>query len=520
MEIRRLQNRNDADNECAGFNILKFSAPETKTASYQPMHWVFCVDRSGSMETIGSKDGKSRMDHVKTTLTRIVEYLVQLCKNTVRTYLIDIVWFNEGISTTSFILNTDTDTSHFIGEIKNMTAKGMTNMSVAIKKASQLITATPMRTTKTTMVLLSDGEITAGVSDTAYLSQFINECVSVLGRDFTSVFVGYGTEQSSRLLTTLSKTPNGEYHCVESVEGAGVVYGEIVHSAIFESVKNLVIEVSGGQIYDYEKNTWDSTLVVGKVASGSTRVWHLRDVEGESLVVRSSLDYSFMQENGCDTWEHSVIECSTQQEPVSGEKDKECYRYYLRQQVLEMLAEAKECTEDMHYLARRYAPPPAPRYRRQMAQNILDDYEVDDQPRGVSLYDVPPPVLSPIGLTGRDPEPLPDTPAQALRKRVNAKLDEIKSYIVQDGDDSGMLGSLCDDLYVCYLALNSTKGLTYIIARQTSQGNQRAYNATGIDGLDYDNDDMGTQHEMSSNMVSPYASQQVGAVIMEVSQRF
>jgi hypothetical protein len=61
-----------------------------------------------------------------------------------------------------------------------------------------------------------------------------------------------------------------------------------------------------------------------------------------------------------------------------------------------------------------------------------------------------------------------------------------------------------------HINMNSKDGLTCIITRQTSQGNQRVYNATGMD----------TQQEMSVNMVSTYESQQVGAVIREVSQSY
>lgn len=490
MEIKRLQNRSDTDNGCNGFNILKFSVPETTIASFHPMHWVFCVDRSGSMETIGSKDDKSRMEHVKTTLVRIVEYLKQQCRDTARTHLVDIVWFNGEVSTTSFIVDAKAHTTPFIGEINSMTASGLTNMSAAIKKATQMITSPLIRTTKTAMIVLSDGEITAGDSEPTYLAQWINKCVEVLGQDFSPVFVGYGTEQSSSLLIALSKTPNGEYHCVESVEGAGIVYGEIVHSALYESVKNLIIEVSGGEIYNYEKNEWVSSLIVGKVSSGSSRVWHLRDVPGENLVVRSSL-HRFEMKNGRDSWQHLTTECATQLEPEYGSIDKECYNYYLRQQVLEMLAEAKECTEDVY--------------------NVSDDIEL----LALSMLYTPAQTLSSIRQLSSDEE---QDPVQMLRKRILDKLREIKAYIAQESDDTGMLGSLCDDLYVCSLALNSNIGLTYILARQTSQGNQRAYSATGIDGLDISNLD--AQHVMSPSMVSPYASQQVDTVIREVSQTY
>ncbi len=81
MEIRRLRNAlNDThDDSRAGFSILKFNAPERDIISVDPMRWVFCVDRSGSMSLISEKDNKSRLDHVKSTLIKIVEYLKDLC---------------------------------------------------------------------------------------------------------------------------------------------------------------------------------------------------------------------------------------------------------------------------------------------------------------------------------------------------------------------------------------------------------------------------------------------------------
>lgn len=513
MEIKRLYNRNE-ENAANGFSILKYSSPESDMISTQPMHWVLCVDRSGSMETIGSKDQRSRMDHVKATVVRIVEYLKQLCEGTTRVYYVDVVWFNGEVTTTSITVDKLTDLSEFISEVNSVGAAGLTNMSAAIKKASSMIMeAAPI---KSAMVLLSDGEITAGVSDPQYLIQWVNECADALKTDFAPVFVGYGTEQSSSLLMTLSRVPNGEYHCVESVEGASIVYGEIVHGVLYESIKNLNIEVQGGQIYNFEKNSWESSLHVGKVAAGASRVWHLRESGEEPLSVNATYDTLTVGEGSDkDSWIQESVSCATVEEPAVGASDKECYRYFLRQEVLELLAEAKEYTENMHERMKRNTPPPAPRVRRQDA-GVLPAYsDIEYGAQHQDLFD-PPPVLSPIRIAGREAVKEEKTPGQKLREKLMVKLGQIKEYIAAEGDDTGMLGALCDDLYICSLALKSSRGLTYIIARQTSQGLQRAYNATGMDDLEEDEDD--GAHEISNSMVSPYASQRLGAVIREVSQ--
>ena len=174
----------------------------------------------------------------------------------------------------------------------------------------------------------------------------------------------------------------------------------------------------------------------------------------------------------------------------------------------------------MHNLFRRNTPPPAPRLRRQPI-NQLNTLSIQSQDIDVDLFE-PAPTLSPIrmnenGVSFESPRPPVPTPAQLLKKKLLDKMDEIKAYIIQDGDETGILGALCDDLYICSIALKSSRGLTYILARQTSQGNQRAYNALGVDDLEDDSD---TDHQLSDNMVSPYASQQVGEVIRGVSQPF
>ena len=517
MEIRRLQNSSDPDNGSLGFNILKFKAPDSTVISLQPMHWVFCVDRSGSMCTLGSKDNKSRLDHVKSTLVRIVEYLYSLCNGTSRNYIIDVVWFNGDILTSHIKIDNNAVIEPFIKEINEVTATGMTNMSAAINKANKIIMQSSAAI-KSTLVVLSDGEITAGVSDPNYILEFINECYDKLSQNFTPVFVGYGTEQSSSLLSTLSNTPNGEYHCVESVEGAGIVYGEIVHNTLYECIKDMKIDVFGCQIYDYEKNAWVSSLAVGKIASGANRVWHLRESQDEeNSLVGAKASFNIIQiGDTSDNWLYTSVLSGSVIYPESGSIDLECQRYYLRQQVLELLAESKEYTQDRHERIRRNTPPPAPRIRRQRGNQSSSVF--DSQISDVDLFE-PPPRLSPIRFASDSESVTSEAPSlhpgQVLREKLLSKMKEIKDYmrIVNDGTD--MLGSLCDDLYICALALKSNRGLTYILARQTSQGNQRAYNALGVADLE---DDQNINHQMSANMVSPYASQQVGEVIRGVSQ--
>ena len=58
-----------------------------------------------------------------------------------------------------------------------------------------------------------------------------------------------------------------------------------------------------------------------------------------------------------------------------------------------------------------------------------------------------------------------------------------EDYIKNHGDEKGLLMNLADDLYITLQSLTHRNGLHYIVARQTSQGRQRAYNPVGVNEL-------------------------------------
>ena len=70
---------------------------------------------------------------------------------------------------------------------------------------------------------------------------------------------------------------------------------------------------------------------------------------------------------------------------------------------------------------------------------------------------------------------------------------------------------------ICFITIESLErphGLTNIIARQTSQGTQRAYNTCNAD----DFNDTLSQHTVSDSYTSPYAAPSAAQCIRSISQ--
>ena len=99
--------------------------------------------------------------------------------------------------------------------------------------------------------------------------------------------------------------------------------------------------------------------------------------------------------------------------------------------------------------------------------------------------------------------------------RLDSKLAFVKQKLRDMSIESkaaGILQMLTDDLFIAAESLDRPSGLTNIIARQTSQGTQRAYNT--VNAADFNDD----SHMVSASLTSPYAPPGTAACIRSISQ--
>lgn len=254
-----------------GFITLKV---KNSTPCFSKCNIVGTIDRSGSMQDI-CKDSKTKMQHIHHTLKNIVEYLKN--ENSMQSF-ISLYGFDNDIATICENQQVDTEfQNNFPLLLKKLYPAGLTNIKLAIDKASDVCKKLnesnhddALKTTKTIHLHLTDGNITVG----EYNPQKIAD--SIYTDNCTNAFMGYGTEHSSLLLQTLAEKENGQYHFIDSLENAGMVYGEILHSCIYEQINSIQLNITNGLIYDYKTNTWKQTVTIPSMAADQTRTLHIK----------------------------------------------------------------------------------------------------------------------------------------------------------------------------------------------------------------------------------------------------
>ena len=99
----------------------------------------------------------------------------------------------------------------------------------------------------------------------------------------------------------------------------------------------------------------------------------------------------------------------------------------------------------------------------------------------------------------------------SLLKLLNDYLSELKTYMKTENlETDTFMVTLCDDIYVCILGLNSELGDMFVYARSSSQEKERAYNLTNITRLHATHQRSGSapppKHTMSRNSTTCYAT--------------
>ena len=269
--------------ESVNFGIYRMTIPQ-KPIQYKTVHWIFTIDRSGSMNDF-CQDRKTKMDHLKHTLTNMFNYLIKLKKeHQAFQQFVTIIMFDH--ETEIVANNIEVDDTLGAENIKDLLAqivpRGSTNIELALEKAADTIkkiltSSSYDNTQQTNHIFMSDGNVTMGNGNKAYLKEKLN-LLPNLTPDYisTNTFIGFGSHHDAKLLQTLSDIPKGEYYFVDSIENAGMIYGEILYNGLYEYFNNITLKTEGCEIYNYEKDTWVSKLHVYALSSGQERTWHLR----------------------------------------------------------------------------------------------------------------------------------------------------------------------------------------------------------------------------------------------------
>ena len=538
------------------FGIYKLSAQES-SPKFNMIEYVLNIDRSGSTMDM-CPDGKTKMEHMHFTIKNMVDYFMKLKKEEKIKQYITIIIFDHHpeIMCERNEIN-DTFKKNLPKLLATIYPRGSTNIekaldlaNITINKIKKIYSNNPTNNNdygyyddeqeisniynnkvQISHIFMSDGHITVGSNNKDNLKNILKDSNCV------NTFIGYGVDHDSSLMKTLGDIKKGEYYFIESLENAGMVYGEVLYNSLYEYLQDIHIKVTDGSIYNYKTNTWDTELHIPSLSSGRDRTWHIKTSENPETPEKFEIAtyYSTVENTQHGIYQHTS-DCKY---PEGANINKEVEKYVWRQKTQEKLYEAEKYIKDTQEntlckpkytinpnfnlyhspIAIHPPPPPEPLHMRSPAT---------PPPSPTKLY---PGALSKPHLQHNLTSIKIEKNKMEKNKEYIAKLDkfmeELKTYMkVNELEDDEFMKNLCDDIFICTKGFTSSKGEMYISTRALSQGRERAYNVRNLTELDSDDNDIIqnsnifrslSNHTMSEERTTAYASRGATNLMREVS---
>jgi hypothetical protein len=428
------------------FGIYKLNIRNEIPITQKHIHILFTIDCSGSMQDMCG-DGRTKMAHILHTL----ENMLRLFHNNPDINVsIHINAFDSKIyeitSNISDIKSADIET--IITQIKGIYPRGSTNIELALQSASEHMSQFTIADCQKVHLFLTDGEVTKGSHDHNILSALVPP-------DTTNIFIGYGKDHDSQLLSCLSKnttpTNTNEYRFIDALEKAALVYGEIIHGLLYKAIECVTIKVEHGEIYDYSENQWSSELYIGNLLSDQKKIYHIRTHQPRQIIVRVTNNKIHNETRiGMDSYDDLSV-------------------YIFRQRTQELLYEARRLAE---------------KYKH---NHIFKYLHFNDQ----------------------------NNPIEE-RKYKKAQLKDFFTLMMTYAEAYNMtndplLKMLCDDIYIVYKTFDTHWSHMFTCSRQTTQGRQQTYTCSDIDQPPMDG------YTLSQNVLSPFSTCEVVELMRAVS---
>jgi len=399
-------NPTGTDDETFGILVLELNQVNITT---RPVFILFTVDATGSMS-----------DYVNHATTKI-QYAIQTLKSIVK-YLytqetdvyIQINTFNDNVH--PLIPHTKVSPQsleHMLTLLQSVDADGSTNIEAALKSATASITeyATVNPTHSCVHIFMTDGEPTYGETASRELIKYVSN-------DYLSINIGFGTDHNAKLLCEISNLSNSEYHFIDNVENASVVYGESLHKVLYPCLHNVRIYVENGFIYDWLKNEWSTSIYENTLISEIKKYYHIKTSTPASINTM-----------------------------ITAYREHEIYtsRIYIEEQVdklPELLDSEGNILHDTDIIKFAF---------RQCVLEVLYVATHTDHNSGNDVITV-------------------------IKKRTRDLFRIIRTYAQENNlFTDGIIIQLMNDLYLAYWNIGNTEGEMYIFGRHSSQGSQHAH---------------------------------------------
>ena len=250
------------------FGILNIKMHGNVPAYNKPLHFLFTIDISGSMDEYSSHTcSRSKLSFVKLTIKKIVAYLIQL-NQTNFNMSINVFddQFEELMPTTLICSQTEVTINNVLSDL---TARGSTDIGLALKNVSTQIQQIRAQNPdgKIVHIFLTDGEVTSGEFNVEKLKASVSPLCD-------HVFIGYGEAHDAVLLSELAS--KNQYIFIDNTEKTGEACGEFLHKIIYKSFSNAVITMHNAQIYDFVIDSWVTSLCIGDLVSEEQKYFQIR----------------------------------------------------------------------------------------------------------------------------------------------------------------------------------------------------------------------------------------------------
>ena len=407
------------DDETFGIMVLELNKVKITN---RPIFILFTVDTTGSMGDC-VKHATTKMQYAIQTLKSIMKYVstqeAEIC--------VQINTFNETIKTIVDPVNVSPQNlPDILNTLNAIDADGSTNIEAALTAAMASIKsyAQTYPTHTCVHIFMTDGEPTCGATTSSELLK----CIST---EYMSINIGFGTDHNAKLLSEISHSKNSEYHFIDKLENASLVYGESLHKVLYPCLQNVHVQLENGVIYDWANNKWTTDLYESTLIGEIKKYYHVKTTTPYDIIATIKAQAVCEQDTGLYTAhiEETVLKLPELIDMDGNVVDDNIIiKFAFRQRILEALYEAKH----IHY--------------------------------------------------GMSPEEL-NTKKQAIKDLF----DKIQKYVAENKmQKDGIITQLMNDLYLAFWNIGTVDGGMYIFGRHSSQGNQQAH-TPGNDRIKYNN---------------------------------
>jgi Mg-chelatase subunit ChlD len=274
---------------------------------------LFMQDISGSMAD-KCKDGRTKMEHTRFTLERILDYLVQ---NNIDVS-VGLMGFDNVVEERIPLqpLNSSNLDSLTL-ELNKLKPRNGTNIGKALEQVIPHEHGVDRM-----FILLTDGQSNDGVTDKKSLKKKVDK---ILDEDTTVITVGCGVDHDAALLDYINP---GNYYFVDDFEKSGLVCGEFLDKQLNTLLKQVVITVENGEIFSWRENEWVTKLSVTPIVAECNRTYHVRALNPAEFVLRI---------NAVSTKDDLPFACEVNTKVL----DQDLIKFKFRQETLETLNEVR-----------------------------------------------------------------------------------------------------------------------------------------------------------------------------------